>query len=109
MAIDLYFFFFFFKSYGDPQDLHKRSHSFPTRRSSDLPPRESWSSCPRTTLWHPPGPSDRPRSEEHTSELQSRTLISYAVFCLKIKKKKKKNNYTNSHIKKKKNNTFRIK
>src|SRR5213594_1046023 len=26
------------------------------------------------------------RSEEHTSELQSRTLISYAVFCLKKKK-----------------------
>src|SRR5213594_4852951 len=25
------------------------------------------------------------RSEEHTSELQSRTLISYAVFCLKKK------------------------
>src|SRR5213594_1844876 len=31
------------------------------------------------------------RSEEHTSELQSRTLISYAVFCLKKKKKKQKN------------------
>ena len=30
------------------------------------------------------------RSEEHTSELQSRTTISYAVFCLKKKKKKKK-------------------
>ncbi len=29
------------------------------------------------------------RSEEHTSELQSRTKISYAVFCLKKKKKKK--------------------
>src|SRR5216117_4276805 len=28
------------------------------------------------------------RSEEHTSELQSPFLISYAVFCLKIKKKK---------------------
>src|ERR1043165_10190464 len=27
-----------------------------------------------------------PRSEEHTSELQSRGLISYAVFCLKKKK-----------------------
>src|SRR5213594_5110493 len=27
----------------------------------------------------------RLRSEEHTSELQSRTLISYAVFCLKKK------------------------
>ncbi len=28
------------------------------------------------------------RSEEHTSELQSLTDISYAVFCLKKKKKK---------------------
>src|ERR1043165_6577555 len=27
-----------------------------------------------------------PRSEEHTSELQSRGLISYAAFCLKKKK-----------------------
>src|ERR1043165_10140274 len=27
------------------------------------------------------------RSEEHTSELQSRGLISYAVFCLKKKRK----------------------
>src|SRR6187200_3518231 len=32
----------------------------------------------------------RPRSEEHTSELQSPDTISYAVFCLKKKKKKKK-------------------
>src|SRR5213596_4106177 len=29
------------------------------------------------------------RSEEHTSELQSHGLISYAVFCLKKKKKLK--------------------
>src|SRR5213594_5242334 len=38
--------------------------------------------------------SSRPRSrrsEEHTSELQSRTLISYAVFCLKKKKKQQRN------------------
>ncbi len=27
--------------------------------------------------------ASRVRSEEHTSELQSQTLISYAVFCLK--------------------------
>src|SRR3546814_3465128 len=32
-----------------------------------------------------------PRSEEHTSELQSLMRISYAVFCLK--KKTNKNNY----------------
>src|SRR3546814_2361800 len=31
--------------------------------------------------------SDRGRSEEHTSELQSLMRISYAVFCLKKKKK----------------------
>src|SRR3546814_1864556 len=31
--------------------------------------------------------SFRPRSEEHTSELQSLMRISYAVFCLKKKKK----------------------
>src|SRR3546814_4634109 len=30
-----------------------------------------------------------PRSEEHTSELQSLMRISYAVFCLKKKKKTK--------------------
>src|SRR5216110_3665305 len=43
-----------------------------------------------------PGPPDRTtwrwRSEEHTSELQSRELISYAVFCLKKKKKYTQNN-----------------
>src|SRR3546814_3970597 len=35
---------------------------------------------------------DKNRSEEHTSELQSLMLISYAVFCLK--KKNKTNNNT---------------
>src|SRR3546814_1915500 len=33
-----------------------------------------------------PDPSAAPRSEEHTSELQSLMRISYAVFCLKKKK-----------------------
>src|SRR3546814_5126161 len=37
-------------------------------------------------------PAAAPRSEEHTSELQSLMRISYAVFCLK--KKKKNNNMT---------------
>src|SRR3546814_2247746 len=36
---------------------------------------------------------DQPRSEEHTSELQSLMRISYAVFCLK--KKKATKNTTN--------------
>src|SRR3546814_8286513 len=34
----------------------------------------------------PPRLPPRPRSEEHTSELQSLMRISYAVFCLKKKK-----------------------
>src|ERR1043165_1137197 len=40
--------------------------------------------CPRKTGHKPRRRApDSPRSEEHTSELQSRGLISYAVFCLK--------------------------
>ena len=34
------------------------------------------------------------RSEEHTSELQSHSFISYAVFCLKKKKKNKNHKLT---------------
>src|SRR3546814_1870927 len=37
-----------------------------------------------------------PRSEEHTSELQSLMRISYAVFCLK-KKKRKVRPYKHKH------------
>src|SRR3546814_8413368 len=41
-------------------------------------------------LWHP-------RSEEHTSELQSLMRISYAVFCLKKKKQtKQQSQYRNT-------------
>src|SRR3546814_2759631 len=38
-----------------------------------------------------------PRSEEHTSELQSLMRISYAVFCLKTKKKTHQLTY-NRHV-----------
>src|SRR3546814_7056922 len=39
-----------------------------------------------------------PRSEEHTSELQSLMRISYAVFCLKKKKQHNKYTETNNTI-----------
>src|SRR5216110_3602935 len=39
--------------------------------------------------WSVKFPANVTRSEEHTSELQSRELISYAVFCLKKKNKQK--------------------
>src|SRR3546814_4182589 len=44
--------------------------------------------APAPNLTHPCSP-DLPRSEEHTSELQSLMRISYAVFCLT-----KKHTYT---------------
>src|SRR3546814_1892808 len=44
----------------------------------------------------------RPRSEEHTSELQSLMRISYAVFCLK-KKKQEIQITNNPHTDRKKN------
>src|SRR5213595_4227792 len=43
----------------------------------------------------PPRPRCRPsRSEEHTSELQSPSVISYAVFCLKKKTDNLPNTYS---------------
>src|SRR3546814_1819423 len=46
-----------------------------------------------------------PRSEEHTSELQSLMRISYAVFCLK--KKKYTNNHTNNNINKSRTSQYK--
>ena len=54
-------------------------------------------------------PEMNPRSEEHTSELQSPVPISYAVFCLKKKIKKKiKIKNKKKKIKNKKNKNHRI-
>src|SRR3546814_1324539 len=111
---------FFCEGYGDHRDLHVLTHSFPTRRSSDLSlsgraMRRALTSMTRSTpsavtrlRWKSHSSRSRAitspgrrrvsssfhRSEEHTSELQSLMRISYAVFCLK-----KKNNiqHTQSH------------
>src|SRR5687768_18269367 len=75
---------FFFECYAPHRDLH----SFPTRRSSDLDPRQAeigpdvrheqaMSAKQARMFGHDDGldaqlPGQRGRSEEHTSELQSR-------------------------------------
>src|SRR3546814_3188608 len=88
---------------------------FPSRRSSDLqgerphgggkPPLTSFRGCQRDTVRacrgmlcqsSPVQSSCLPRSEEHTSELQSLMRISYAVFCLK-KKTITHNKYTQTY------------
>src|SRR3546814_7703589 len=121
--------------YGDHRDLHVLTHSFPTRRSSDLHERNTTmnnSTTPRTdpsptvdtsararavpatacgsspaisnsacgnrsarsrrrsamagtTLSWMSKENGEPRSEEHTSELQSLMRNPYAVSCLKKK------------------------
>src|SRR5205809_5707668 len=101
---------FFLYCYRDHRDLH----SFPTRRSSDLPPCEAGDllgvgregdSRPhhrKRRRWGPgvasgagegesgPSPESAPRSEEHTSELQSRLHL----VCRLLLEKKKKQLYT---------------
>src|SRR5216117_4266188 len=61
-----------FRSGSRRRTSRSRSTARPYRSQAYLPPR-----LPATGF----------RSEEHTSELQSPFLISYAVFCLKKKKK----------------------
>src|SRR3546814_8585592 len=88
-----------------PPRSTRTTHSFPTRRSSDLyvTTLRFWESGERNLVLNDPIPIDvpvrllhghddndvpwpiSPRSEEHTSELQSLMRISYAVFCLKKK------------------------
>src|SRR3546814_7848713 len=94
--ITLFDFLFFFLMIRRPPRSTRMTHSFPTRRSSDLglpsaPMYQRWTFSPG---W-PVSQSRRAarRSEEHTSELQSLMRISYAVFCLK---KKKNNKYKQS-------------
>src|SRR3546814_5315345 len=84
--------------FRSPADREKR------RTGWDLPTQQRWVASSQAPLraialawqcWlvrcfgrHSPATSRAPpRSEEHTSELQSLMRISYAVFCLKKKKK----------------------
>src|SRR5438045_9143920 len=79
-----HFSFFFFSGSGAPRDLH----SFPTRRSSDLPPQCVFAPTLADQRARRAG-NFTVRSEEHTSELQSlRHLV-----CRLLLEKKKKNEY----------------
>src|SRR5438270_10267089 len=93
---------FFFSRSGDLRDLH----SFPTRRSSDLPPGpapptggRAATSCSPSTTRGPTWPSGSrwtsgpPRSEEHTSELQSQSNLVCRLLL-----EKKKHNYQTYHL-----------
>src|SRR5213079_3692355 len=73
-------------SYADHRNLHNNRHSFPTRRSSDLQASALTGLVEAVAALDADRAgriADQARSEEHTSELQSPVVISYAVFCLK--------------------------
>src|SRR3546814_7746026 len=59
----------------------------PVRRGRSGANERSGATAPAPQF--PRHPCAQPRSEEHTSELQSLMRISYAVFCLKKKKEQK--------------------
>src|SRR3546814_8894438 len=61
-----------------------------------------------STVWRTCAITGEPRSEEHTSELQSLMRISYAVFCLKKKKNNHNNNTRKAIIQKKQLNRNNI-
>src|SRR3546814_7003295 len=93
--------YFFFLMIRRPPRSTRTDTLFPYTtlfRSTTGPAACGWRRGPASaqagwqTVRHSPAARARlrpPRSEEHTSELQSLMRISYAVFCLK----KKKNNY----------------
>src|SRR3546814_1747884 len=78
--------------------------STPNTRISRMPMRKVGSEMPTRErvrkTWGRKPRRFKPRSEEHTSELQSLMRISYAVFCLK-KKKRNEHKQTQSvqHVK----------
>src|SRR5690349_24195933 len=100
---------FFFSSYGDHRDLH----SFPTRRSSDLPRltgvrielaqlyvnmgRYAEARQQLRSVLNEKAPTDRPRwTDRKSTRLNSSHVeISYAVFCLK---KKNLRQYMSSYL-----------
>src|SRR3546814_1949875 len=113
------FFVCFVYCYRGPRELHVRTHPFPTRRSSDLGSEIPAVVSPRESLQHVTflpqrgrdlvggdAGVDEPRSEEHTSELQSLMSISYDVFCLKNKKEADKTYIHTSEIRTSNVNTY---
>src|SRR5213076_3644476 len=88
-----FLFFFFFLMIRRPPRSTRLVTLFPYTTLFRSPVSRSYD---RPRWDHPSRP---PRSEEHTSELQSLPTISYAVFCLKKKKKKNTTNKNTYHVK----------
>src|SRR5216110_1065822 len=87
--------FFFFFNDTATTEIYTSSHTLSLHDALPISSPTTRCSC-----WSAPRTCSC-RSEEHTSELQSRELISYAVFCLKKKKINKIKNYVKLFLNKK--------
>src|SRR6059058_6352070 len=82
----IFFLFFFFLMIRRPPISTRRYTLFPYTTLFRSRGEGHGDFAGRTLRAPARAPASPPRSEEHTSELQSRNDISYAVFCLKKKK-----------------------
>src|SRR3546814_6339846 len=73
-----------------------RSRAAPVRAGRPVPPNRRAAAADRRSA---------PRSEEHTSELQSLMRISYAVFCLKKKNRRLTSKYNAQYNKRRQTTT----
>src|SRR5213083_3731847 len=76
------FLLFFFFNDTATTEIYTTANTLSLHDALPISPKRSAPGSPR-----PPWRCAWTRSEEHTSELQSLAVISYAVFCLKKKKK----------------------
>src|SRR6187549_4275247 len=89
--LHLFYFYFFFFFFNDTATTEIYTGWYTLSLHDALPISPDAGPGPNSG---PAGPDGRrPRSEEHTSELQSHHPTSYAVFCLKKKKTNNKKNY----------------
>src|SRR5215203_7245084 len=96
LLVCIFFFFFFFFNDTATTEIYTLSlhDALPIRRSL----RRGWSPCRPAPRARSRRSSGSPRSEEHTSELQSRQYL----VCRLLLEKKKKNNNVLPHDKNKK-------
>src|SRR5213079_3534588 len=84
-SIDSIVFFFFFFNDTETTEIYTTTDTLSLHDALPISTPPTRSSCRASTRCGARRPTSR--SEEHTSELQSPVVISYAVFCLKKKKK----------------------
>src|SRR5213075_3599463 len=81
------FYFVFFLNDTATTEIYTTRHTLSLHDALPISPRER---CSAPSAHRACAAASALRSEEHTSELQSRLVTSYAVFCLKKKKHTKR-------------------